>query len=152
MLFHWQSVTRWVRICFCLLPMKCYWSECAVKELELSTAKPKNYRRTCKPIWRICLSCPCEIGHQASYAAIHISSPSFSKGGWLFGRTFAGIAESCSLSGANWWIFPSAVLLQLTSDPAESPSASCWRVIPSDTSHSSDQTDPQKPASWGNNT
>lgn len=42
MLFHWQSVTRRVCICFCLLPMKYYWSECAAKELEPSTVKPKK--------------------------------------------------------------------------------------------------------------
>lgn len=42
MLFHWQSVTRRVCICFCLLPMKYYWSECAIKELKLSAVKQKN--------------------------------------------------------------------------------------------------------------
>lgn len=42
MLFHWQRVTRWVCICFCLLPMKYYWPECAIKEREPSAVKPKN--------------------------------------------------------------------------------------------------------------
>lgn len=152
MLFHWQPVTRWVCICFCLLPMKYYWPECAIKERNRQLWNQKTYCRNCKAIWRIRLFCPCEMGHQASCAAIWISLPSFPEGGWLLGRSFAGIAESYSLTGASWWVFPSAVLLQLTSAPAESPSAFCWRVIPSDTSHSTDQTEDQKPASWGNNT
>lgn len=112
----------------------------------------KTYCRNCRSIWRICHICPCEMGHQASCTVIQISPTSFSEGGWLLGRSSAGIAESWSLTGASWWVFPSAVLLQLTSNPAESPSASCWKVIPSDTSHSMDQTDWRKPASWKSDT
>lgn len=43
MLFHWQSESLDESvICFCLLPMKYYWSECAAKELEPSSVKPKS--------------------------------------------------------------------------------------------------------------
>lgn len=52
MLFHWQLVTRRVCICFCLLPMKYYGSECAIKELEPSAVKSKNILQELQGHWK----------------------------------------------------------------------------------------------------
>lgn len=150
MLFHWQLVPRRVCICFCLLPMKYYGSECAIKELEPSAVKSENILQELQGHWENSLLLSLWNGTPGQLCSRTDPSSLSLREGWLLGRSFAGTAESFSLTGASWWAFPSAVLLQLISDPAESPSASHCRVIPSDTSHCTDQTAFQ-PASWGNN-
>lgn len=145
MLFHWQLVPRQVCICFCLLPMKYYGSKCAIRVGAISCEIKKHTAGIGRPLEEFTFSVAVKwdtrpVVQQDGSVLPH------SEGGCFLGRSFAGTPESFSLTGASWWAFPSAALLQLISDPAESPSASCWRVIPSDTSHCMDQT-AFKPAS-----
>lgn len=58
MLFHWQLVPRWVCICFCLLPMKYYGSECAIRVGTVGCEIKKHTAGIARPLEEFAFSVP----------------------------------------------------------------------------------------------
>lgn len=101
MLFHWQLVPGRVCICFCLLPMKYYGSDCAIRVGTVSCEIKKHTAGIARPLEEFSFSAPVKWDTGPVVQQDRSVLPP-SEGGWLLGRSFAGTAEGFSLTGASF--------------------------------------------------